>query len=66
MNIHQTVFALLKENNFYYFIYLFLTVLALLLHGLSLVVASGDYCLVAVPGLLTGGDFSCCGAQTLG
>ena len=64
---HTSVFALFKKNNVQYFIYLFLTVLALChCMGFSLVVASGDYCVVAVPRLLIGGDFFCCGAQTLG
>ena len=48
------------------FICLFLVVRGLrCLLSFSLVVFSGVYVLVAIPGLLTGG-FSCCGAQALG
>ena len=49
------------------FLYLFLPVLGLSCYrSFSLVVASGDYSLVAVSGLLTVGGFSCCRVQALG
>ena len=49
---HKNYLWLIPCVFFFNFIYLFLAVLGLLLHGLSLVVASGAHTLVLVCGLL--------------